>query len=345
MCVRQQRDLGESAADDAGRVHCCSSSPLFMMYRPIKKLSRVNANLQQAIAAAERIFEMLDTRHRSARTAPGRGRWRRCASGIEFREVSFEYDDGSGDYVLRNVSFRVAAGQMLAIVGLSGAGKTTLVNLIPRFYDVAGGRHLRRRSGRARRDLRSLRAQIGIVTQDTVLFDDTIAANIAYGRPERDRRGDRSGGARGARARVHRVAGRRLRHVDRRARPAAVGRPAAAAGDRPRAAQGSADPDSRRSDVVARRGVRAAGAGGAREPDAQPHRVRDRAPAVHGAARRRHHRARARTDRRDRPARGAAGDSRRRLCEAVCAAAVRRSRNSKRRPRPSAPDARDDAMR
>ena len=100
---------------------------------------------------------------------------------------------------------------MLAIVGRSGAGKTTLVNLIPRFYDVTGGAIPI--DGRDVRDvtLASLRSQIGIVTQETVLFDDTIAANIAYGRPDGDAGGDRGGGARRARARVHRAARRRLR--------------------------------------------------------------------------------------------------------------------------------------
>ena len=155
----------------------------FMMYTPVRKLSRVNANLQQAIAASERIFEMLDTDSEvkdrvGARPLPP------LRHGIEFRRVSFEYDDGSDDYVLRDVSFSVRAGQILAIVGLSGAGKTTLVNLIPRFYDVASGGIFV--DGQDVRDvnLASLRAQIGIVTQDTVLFDETIAANIAYGRPD-----------------------------------------------------------------------------------------------------------------------------------------------------------------
>ena len=102
------------------------------------------------------------------------------------------------------MTFTVGAGQMLAIVGRSGAGKTTLVNLMPRFYDVTGGAILI--DGRDVRDvtLASLRSQIGIVTQETVLFDDTIAANIAYGRPTATRGGDRSGGARRARPRVHR---------------------------------------------------------------------------------------------------------------------------------------------
>jgi subfamily B ATP-binding cassette protein MsbA len=99
---------------------------------------------------------------------------------IEFRDVTFKYDDSS-TRILRNVSLTVHAGQMIAIVGRSGAGKTTLVNLLPRFYDVTSGAIAI--DGVDVRDvaLRSLRAQVGIVTQDTVLFDDTVASNIAYG--------------------------------------------------------------------------------------------------------------------------------------------------------------------
>jgi subfamily B ATP-binding cassette protein MsbA len=154
----------------------------FMLYTPIKRLSRVNANLQQATAAAQRIFEMLDT-HSEVVERPNAQPLARVARGIEFRDVSFAYDDGAGKVVLRNVSFSAAAGQVIAIVGLSGAGKTTLVNLLPRFYDVTGGAILIDAVDIRDVTLASLRDQIGIVTQDTVLFDDTIARNIAYGAP------------------------------------------------------------------------------------------------------------------------------------------------------------------
>ncbi len=155
---------------------------LLLMYGPIKKLSRVNANLQQAIAASERIFELLDT-HTEVRERPNAAPLPPFTGEIEFKDVSFGYEDGHGRNTLRGVSFTVRAGQMVAIVGRSGAGKTTLVNLLPRFYDVTGGAILI--DGRDLRDvsLASLRAQIGMVTQETVLFDDTIAANIAYGTP------------------------------------------------------------------------------------------------------------------------------------------------------------------
>jgi len=159
---------------------------LLLMYGPVKKLSRVNASLQQAIAAAERIFEVLD-RHTEVTEKPGAPALAPFRRTIEFREVVFGYEDGHGRSILRGVSFTVTAGQMLAIVGRSGAGKTTLVNLVPRFYDVTGGGIFI--DGADIRDvaLESLRRQIGIVTQETILFDDTVARNIAYGRPDASR--------------------------------------------------------------------------------------------------------------------------------------------------------------
>src|SRR4030095_14480882 len=97
--------------------------------------------------------------------------------------VSFTYTDVSPKYVLKDVSFSVRAGQMIAIVGLSGAGKTTIVNLIPRFFDVTSGSIQIDGIDIREVTLESLRAQVGIVTQETVLFDESIASNIAYGSP------------------------------------------------------------------------------------------------------------------------------------------------------------------
>jgi subfamily B ATP-binding cassette protein MsbA len=154
---------------------------LFLMYGPAKKLSRVNANLQQAIGAAERIFEMLDT-HTEVVEMPGAQPLAAFEHAIEFRDVGFGYDDGAGR-ILRNLTFTVRAGQMVAIVGRSGAGKTTLVNLLPRFYDVSTGQILIDGMDIRQATVASLRGQIGIVTQDTVLFDDSIGMNIAYGSP------------------------------------------------------------------------------------------------------------------------------------------------------------------
>ncbi|MEZ5416523.1 MAG: ABC transporter ATP-binding protein [Vicinamibacterales bacterium] len=156
---------------------------LLLMYGPVKKLTRVNANLQQATAAAERVFELLDARTEVVEQ-PGAIDLPRFSRLVEFADVTFGYEDGHGKPVLSGVSLSVPAGAVVAVVGRSGAGKTTLVNLLPRFYDVTSGAV--RLDGHDVRTvtLASLRRQIGIVTQETVLFDDTIAANIAYGMPE-----------------------------------------------------------------------------------------------------------------------------------------------------------------
>ena len=158
----------------------------FLMYTPIKKLSRVNASIQQAIAAAQRIFELLDT-HSEVRERPGAKPLDPLRERVEFRDVGFAYDDEPARFTLRHVTFTVRAGQIAAIVGLSGAGKTTLVNLIPRFYDVKEGAILVDGVDIRDASLPSLRAQTALVTQETVLFDDTIASNIAYGVPGADR--------------------------------------------------------------------------------------------------------------------------------------------------------------
>src|SRR3954466_3668720 len=155
---------------------------LLLMYGPAKKLSRVNADLQQAIAASERIFEMMDT-HTEVLEQPGAGPLAPFRHSIEFREVGFGYEDAA-NRILRNVSLQVRAGEMIAIVGRSGAGKTTLVNLLPRFYDVSTGAILIDGVDVRHATIASLRRQIGIVTQDTVLFDDSIGRNIAYGSPD-----------------------------------------------------------------------------------------------------------------------------------------------------------------
>jgi len=155
---------------------------LVMIYEPIKSLSRVNSTIQQGMAAAIRVFQVLDTPveisdHPGAQTlAPLR-------QAIEFRGVSFSYD-GSGT-ILDNINLTVKRGECLALVGTSGAGKTTLVNLVPRFFEVGAGQILLDGQDIREVTLASLRGQIAMVSQQTILFNDTVRSNIAYGEPDR----------------------------------------------------------------------------------------------------------------------------------------------------------------
>jgi subfamily B ATP-binding cassette protein MsbA len=154
---------------------------LLMLYEPVKRLSGVNNTVQQGLAAAARIFEVLDTPP-EIQSKPGAKALASVSGGIEYRDVSFRYEE---DWVLRRVNLTVRTGEMVAFVGASGGGKTTLVNLLPRFYDVTEGKILI--DGMDIRDIRveSLRSLIGIVTQQTILFNDTVRNNIAYGNMEK----------------------------------------------------------------------------------------------------------------------------------------------------------------
>ena len=155
---------------------------MFLMYAPFKGLSRTYTAVHQGLAGAERVFEMLDEKPEIT-DKPDAQAARPFSRRIEFQNVNFAYAETP---VLKNINLTVEAGQMVALVGMSGVGKSTLVDLIPRFYDVNAGRILI--DGVDVRDVtvKSLRAQIGIVTQHTFLFNDTIRNNIAYGDPERD---------------------------------------------------------------------------------------------------------------------------------------------------------------
>ena len=160
------------------------SLSVLSLSRPINRLSRVHNINQQALAAASRIFETLDEEvaiedKKDARILPP------VKKEIVFSGVSFKYGEKEKE-VLKNISFRAGVGEVIAFVGPSGAGKTTIVNLIPRFYDPTKGSISI--DGFDIRDvkLKSLISQIGVVTQDTVLFNDTVSTNIAYGRKSVD---------------------------------------------------------------------------------------------------------------------------------------------------------------
>lgn len=152
---------------------------LFSILDPIKSLAEVNNNIQIALASGQRIFGILDQEN-PIREKPGAIVKRTFDAVIEYQDVFFRYTPG-GELVLKGVNLRVNKHQKVAFVGSSGAGKTTLVNLLPRFYDVSGGAI--RIDGIDVRDmtLDSLRGLMGIVTQEVILFDDTVANNIAYG--------------------------------------------------------------------------------------------------------------------------------------------------------------------
>jgi subfamily B ATP-binding cassette protein MsbA len=155
---------------------------VFKLYDPVRKFALFNNSFQQALGASSEIFRFMDegddVRERPAATAlPPFTR------AVRFENVGFAYQNSEGQPILRNVNLDVAAGEVLAIVGSSGAGKSTLVHLLPRFFDVTTGSI--KIDGRDIRDvtLASLRSQIGIVTQETILFNDTVRNNIAYGQP------------------------------------------------------------------------------------------------------------------------------------------------------------------
>ncbi len=144
---------------------------------PLKRLTTVQAQVQKGIAAAESIFDVLDT---EAEIASGEYSVKRVEGLIEFRHVSFIYDS-SKEAVLEDVSFTVASGSITALVGHSGSGKTTLAGLLPRFYPYSKGHILLDGRELSSYTLDSLRSQIALVSQDIILFNDTVAANIAYG--------------------------------------------------------------------------------------------------------------------------------------------------------------------
>ncbi len=157
---------------------------VFKMYEPVRKFGQFNNNFQQALGASEKIFSFLDAQD-EVREKPGAITLPPFHQGIRFEHVYFTYGQANDDRdVLHDINLEVSPGELVALVGSSGSGKTTLVHLLPRFFDVTRGRLLI--DGCDVRDLTvaSLRSQIAIVTQDTILFNDTVRNNIAYGQPE-----------------------------------------------------------------------------------------------------------------------------------------------------------------
>jgi subfamily B ATP-binding cassette protein MsbA len=153
---------------------------LLVLYEPVKRLTGIHNIFQQALGASQKVFEYLD-RELQVKEEPSAARLARFEKAIAFDRVNFRYPTSPEGLVLDGIDLEVKAGEVVALVGPSGAGKTTMANLVPRFYDVTGGAI--RIDGKDLRELQlaSLRDKISIVAQDTFLFNDTVGANIGYG--------------------------------------------------------------------------------------------------------------------------------------------------------------------
>lgn len=158
-------------------------SALLLLYEPVKRLTGIHNIFEQAAGASQRVFEYLD-REPQVADKPGAPALEGIHESIVFDKVSFQYPDSPNGFSMSGFELEVKRGEVVALVGSSGSGKTSLANLLLRFYDVTEGSI--RIDGRDIRDvsLKSLRRQIALVSQETFLFDDTVAANIRYGRPE-----------------------------------------------------------------------------------------------------------------------------------------------------------------
>ncbi|NLI83592.1 MAG: lipid A export permease/ATP-binding protein MsbA [Deltaproteobacteria bacterium] len=150
---------------------------VIMLYEPVKRLTNIYNTIQQGLAAATRVYGILDTPS-EIRETPGAAVLKPIRKGIQYRNVGFSYGDKR---ILSNIDLNVHSGEIVAIVGVSGAGKTTLVNLLPRFYDVTEGAICIDGTDIRQVTLSSLRSQIALVTQQPILFNDTVCNNIAYG--------------------------------------------------------------------------------------------------------------------------------------------------------------------
>jgi len=153
---------------------------VLMLYDPVRKLSGLNNAIQQGLAASDRVFDIIDRKSEIAEDATP-VKIQSMPHCVMFNNVFFKYEE---EMVLKNINFNVKAGEILALVGMSGGGKTSLVNLIPRFYDVTKGAVLIDGIDIRKASISSLRRQIAIVTQEPILFNDTVRNNIAYGNLE-----------------------------------------------------------------------------------------------------------------------------------------------------------------
>ena len=254
---------------------------VILLAEPLAWAGEVPQRLVEALTSSERIFETIDQQP-EIRTAARPVR-RTLTGEVEFQNVEFAYRPG--EPVLSDFSLHLPAGDTTGLVGASGAGKSTVINLLLRLYDVDGGRILLDGTDLRALEPASLRSQVGVVLQDPFLFTGSVADNIRYAKARCHR--CRGGARRAHRAgvRLRDAVSRWLRYRGRRARPAAVGRRAAAHLDRARHSARSAHPDSRRGDLGARPGDRGAHPYRARRAHQRAYGDRHRAPAGHPAPR------------------------------------------------------------
>ena len=252
------------------------------------QLSEVWGELSQAAGSAERLMELLAIEPEIRAPAHPVPLPQRPRAEVAFDNVRFAYPARPEADVLDGVSFRVKPGEKVAIVGPSGAGKSTIFHLILRFYDPKSGTVTFDGVRLPDADPAELRRHIALVPQDTAIFGMSVRDNIRFGRPDATDAEIERAAEDAAAADLHPRAAAGLRHAGRRARRHAVRRPAPAhrhrAGDPARSAAAAA----RRSDLLARRRERDAGAGGADAADGRPHHARHRAPACDRAVLRPH---------------------------------------------------------
>jgi len=177
--IGQEIITGESEMTPGGFIFYMSM--IYSMIQPLKLFTQVFNSYKEGVAAAERVFDVLDQKPAVA-NSPGAKSITSFNHEIIYRDVSFRYQ--TGRMVLSDVNVRIGIGEIVALVGPSGSGKSTLVDLLPRFYDVVGGSITLDGTDIRDLDIGSLRSLIGIVTQETILFNDTVGKNIAYGRPD-----------------------------------------------------------------------------------------------------------------------------------------------------------------
>src|SRR4029077_9857178 len=182
MILLFARDLIRSGAMTTG-IFFAFVFALFKAYEPIKRLGNIYQLFQQALGISTQVFSFLEL-PQEVMEAPGAKTLPRFEHSIEFENASFAYEDNGDALILRNLNLKVRAGAVVAIVGSSGAGKTTLLNLLPRFYTPTSGSPRIDDCDVRDATLRSLREEMAIVTQETILFNDTIWNNLCYGRPD-----------------------------------------------------------------------------------------------------------------------------------------------------------------